>query len=214
MSLTPARSRVWLGRRTIGSALVVLLAVTLSVQPPTVSRSAPVSPTVFVKGSIPYTPDPSETAVTQSSASCSRIYKGLDLGLYLSELAAFKADHAPDAANLLAHWLAGSGQPVNYGSSSVLATKAAEFPAFQAMNAKVQGYVWHKIAQGVTNITVPSNPGYLPTNQRPVVLMDFNDVVNFPALYWAFRATQGISLTGTIRDQGGRYTGKLTPTRR
>jgi hypothetical protein len=219
MRLTGARSRVWLGGRTTGCGLIVLLAITLSVQPAVAwanagpdraEGSALATPTISVKGSVPYTPDPTETAVTPPSASCSRLYKALDLGLYVSELALFKADHAADAANLLAHWLAGSGQAVNYGGNSVLAVKAAEFPAFAAMNSKVQGYIREKLAEGITAITVPFNQGYSPTNQRPLVVMDFNNVVNFPALYWAFRATQGIRLTGNIRDQGGRYTGQLT----
>lgn len=210
MRLTMVRSSISLGARAIGCGLMALAAVTLAVQSPAASGSAIAAPTVSVKGSIPYTPDPTETAVTPFSASCSRLYKGFDLGLYVSELAFFKADHAPDAANLLAHWYAGSGQPVNYAGNSVLATKAAEFPAFQAMNSKVQAYVRQKLAEGTTSIAVPANQGYSPTSQRPLVLMNFNDEVNFPALYWAFRATQGIKLTGMIRDQGGRYTGELT----
>jgi hypothetical protein len=210
MRLTKVRSSVSLGGRAMGGAVMVLSAVTLAVQPPAASGSAVALPTLSVQGSIPYSPDPGETAETPLSASCNRLYKGFDLGLYVSEIAAFKADRAPDAANLLAHWLAGSGQPVNYGGNSALAAKAAEFPAFQAMNSQVQAYVREKLADGLTNITVPANQGYSPTNQRPLVLMNFNDVVNFPALYWAFRATQGIKVTGTIRDQGSRYTGRLT----
>jgi hypothetical protein len=210
MNLARARSRRSLGGRAIGGALMVLLAVTVALPPPSAGASAVATPTVSVTGSVPYAPDPSDTAVTPGSASCSRLHKGLDLSLYASELAFFKADHAPDAANLLAHWWGGSGQPVNYGATSVLATKAAQFPAFQAMNSKVQQLIREELAGGTTSITVPASQGYSPTNQRPLVLMNFDDVVNFPALYWAFRATQGIKVTGTIKDQGGKYTGQLT----
>jgi hypothetical protein len=210
MNLARAWSRPSLGGRAIGGALMVLLAVTVTLPPPSAGASAVATPTVSVTGGIPYAPDPSDTAVTPGSASCSRLHKGLDLSLYASELAFFKADHAPDAANLLAHWWGGSGQPVNYGATSVLATKAAQFPAFQAMNSKVQQFVREELAGGTTSITVPASQGYSPTNQRPLVLMNFDDVVNFPALYWAFRATQGIKVTGTIKDHGGKYTGQLT----
>jgi hypothetical protein len=216
MKLARVGSPVWLVGRRMGCAMTVLLAATLAVQPASASagpaRAGDGTSVWSVTGSIPYIPDPGETAVTPPAASCSRIYKALDFGLYLSELAAFKAGHAPDAANLLAHWMAGSGQPVNFGGNSALAAKAAQFPAFLAMNSKVQEYVRQKLAEGVTNtnITVPANQGYSPSNQRPLAVMDFNNVVNFPALYWAFRATQGIRLTGTITDQGGRYTGQLT----
>jgi hypothetical protein len=207
------------GRRTTGFGLMVLLAVTLVAQPAvasvragsgTAASSAIATPAISVTGSVPYTPDSAETVVTPPSASCSRLYKAVDLGLYVSELAAFKADGAPDAANLLAHWWAGSGQPVNYGSNSDLAVKADDFPAFEAMNSKVQAYIREKLAAGLTSIHVPASHGYSPTTQLPLVVMDFNNVVNFPSLYWAFRATQGIRLTGSIRDQGTRYTGKLT----
>ena len=85
--------------------------------------------------------------MTPASASCSRLHKGLDLSLYASELAFFKADHASDAANLLAHRWGGSGQPVNCGATSVLAAKAAQFPGFKAMNSKVQEYVGQKLSQ-------------------------------------------------------------------
>jgi hypothetical protein len=210
MKLARARARKSLGGRAIGGALMVLLAATVALPPPAAGASAVATPTVSVTGSVPYAPDPGDTAVTPASASCSRLHKGLDLSLYASELAFFKADHAPDAANLLAHWWAGSGQPVNYGATSVLAAKAAQFPGFKAMNSKVQEYVRAELAGGVSNITVPSSPSYSPTTQRPLVLMNFNNVVNFPALYWAFRATQGIKVTGTLTDQAGRYTGQLT----
>jgi hypothetical protein len=219
MRLIRVRPSVPLGGRMIGrgvTAIATLTALTLAVQAvpsaqlPAADGSTTAAPTVSVQGSIPYMPDAGETAVTPLSASCSRLYKGFDLALYVSELAAFKADRAPDAANLLAHWFAGSGQPVNYGANSVLATKAAAFPAFQVMNSKVQAFVGQRLGEGTTNITVPTNQGYSPTSQRPLVLLNFNDVVNFPALYWAFRATQGIKVTGTIRDTGGRYSGELT----
>jgi hypothetical protein len=218
MSLTRARSWLSLGGRTVGAGLMVLVAVALTVQPAIASQSAgagrpdapaTAAPTISVSGSVPYTPDRAETGVTPFSASCSRLYKALDLGLYVSELAVFKADRAPDAANLLAHWLAGSGQPVNYASTSLLSLKAAAFPGFKTMNSSVQAYIRKELAGGVTKITVPANQGYSPTDQRPLVVMDFNNVVNFPGLYWAFRATQGIGLTGTIKDQDGRYTGEL-----
>jgi hypothetical protein len=218
MSLARARCvSPW--ARTLARGVRLLLVVTLAVPlspasgspvPARVDGSAGAVPTISVRGDIPYAPDPGETAVTPPSASCNRFYKVLDLGLYVSELAAFKADHAPDAANLLAHWWAGSGRSVNYGGGSVLAATTAKFPQFQAMNADVAQYVREMMAEGMTNITVPANPGYTPTAQRPLVVMNFNNVVNFPSLYWAFRTTQGIKVTGTLRDQGGRYTGDLT----
>jgi hypothetical protein len=206
------------GGRAVSGGLTALLAVAVACQPAVAAASsrsaaaaaATAAPTVTVKGVIPYKPDPSETAGTPASASCSRILKGLYLGLYVSELAAFKADGAPDAANLLAHWWAGSGQAVNYGPASDLSPKAAAFPAFQAMNRKVQAYVRQQLAKGITSISVPASPGYSSTAQRPLVLMNFNNVTDFPSLYWAFRATQGIRLTGTLKDQGGKYTGQLT----
>ena len=207
-----------LGGRAVSCGLTALLVVAVAGQPAAAAAgsqsatatAAAAAPTVNVKGVIPYKPDPSETAGTPASASCSRILKGLYLGLYVSELAAFKADGAPDAGNLLAHWWAGSGQAVNYSPQSDLSPKAAAFPAFQAMNSKVQAYVRQQLAKGITNISVPTNPGYSPSTERPLVLMNFNNVADFPSLYWAFRATQGIRLTGTLRDQGGKYTGQLT----
>jgi hypothetical protein len=216
MGVTRTGRRAPLGSRAISRGLAALVAIAVAGQPagaaasPRPAAAAAAGPMVSVKGVIPYKPDPSETAETPGSAACSRVLKGLYLGLYVSELAAFKADGAPDAANLLAHWWAGSGQAVNYNPQSDLSPKAAAFPAFQAMNSKVQAYVRQQLAKGITNISVPANPGYSPTSQRPLVLMNFNNVVDFPSLYWAFRATQGIRLTGTLRDQGGKYTGQLT----
>jgi hypothetical protein len=164
-----------------------------------------------VSGKIPYEPDALTDGTTPGNTSCSRIRK-------LQALVEAKlAEHSvfpSDAANLFQHWLDGTGTQVSLGQNSGVARELVTYPGFVNMNNKIQSYAAARFDQGQTTVTVPTPVSQFspPTDSSPLTLLNFSNESRYPDLYWAFRGTQGLGVTGSVTKNNGRYTGKLTYT--
>ncbi len=164
-----------------------------------------------VSGKIPYKPDALTDGTTPGNTSCSRIRK-------LQALVEAKlAEHSvfpSDAANLFQHWLDGTGTQVSLGQNSGVARELLTYPGFLNMNNKIQSYAAGRFDQGQTTVTVPTpvSPFSPPTDSSPLTLLNFSNQSRYPGLYWAFRGTQGLGVTGSVTKDNGRYTGKITYT--
>jgi hypothetical protein len=122
-------------------------------------------------------------------------YKHLGNGI----AAGFAASDFPAAASLLRHFLAGQGSGVNYPAGSRISRLAAASSAFQVLNEQVQAAVARELKAGDLRVRLAA--AQLPT----VTFSDTNS-----DLYWSFRGTQGLTVTGSGVRAGGRYVGTLT----
>jgi hypothetical protein len=111
----------------------------------------------------------------------------------------FAAGGFPTAAALLRHFLAGAGTAVSYPAGSPIARLALASSAFQTVNRQVQADVAHQLKTGATQVKLSA--AQLPT-------VEFSDATS--DLYWSFRGTQGVTVTGHGSRKGGRYVGTLT----
>jgi hypothetical protein len=105
----------------------------------------------------------------------------------------------PAAADLLRHFLAGRGTRVNYPAGSPISRLAAASSAFLTMNRQVQATIAGRLKAGDAQVR-------LAAWQLPSVT--FSDSTS--DLYWSFRGTQGLTVTGSGRREHGRYLGTLT----
>ena len=88
---------------------------------------------------------------------------------------------------------------ISYPAGSRIARLAAASSAFKVVNGQVQSAVERQLKAGGTQVRLSA--GQLPT-------VTFSDTSS--DLYWSFRGTQGLTVTGTGSRKGGRYTGTLT----
>jgi len=105
----------------------------------------------------------------------------------------------PVSASLLRHFLAGTGTGVSFPAGSDISRLASESAAFATVNGQVQAAVTRQLAAGRTQVR-------LPAAQMPLV--PFNAAGG--DLYWGFRGTQGLSVTGSGHRSGGTFTGTLS----
>jgi hypothetical protein len=127
--------------------------------------------------------------------------------------ATFASDHAlgvrvargfgltgfPAAADLLTHFLQGKGTEVDYRAGSVISKQARAGSAFQAVDHEVQAVILGQLKAGRIHVR-------LSAAQLPEVAFESRT----SDLYWGFRGTQGLSVTGSGHRAHGRYTGTLT----
>ena len=205
-----------LGRRTATVAVpfvIVLLSATACSGSPA-SRSAPGSaapatpraprttaaPGFTVTGVRPVPANGSQDTRAQAAGTtCDTgqltAYKHLGNGI----AAGFAASGFPAAASLLRHFLAGQGSGVSYPAGSPISRLAAASSAFQVVNEQVQAAVARALTVGDLRVR-------LAASQLPTVT--FSDTSS--DLYWSFRGTQGLTVTGSGVRAGGRYAGTLT----
>jgi len=85
------------------------------------------------------------------------------------------------------------------GDSGQLAKQALASEAFRALNAEVTKAIRRQLKAGRTRVR-------LSAAQLPAVAFESTS----SDLYWGFRGTQGLSVTGSGRSTNGRYAGTLT----
>jgi hypothetical protein len=102
-------------------------------------------------------------------------------------------------ADLLRHFLQGKGTGVAYRAGSPISEKAQASSAFQAVNNEVQAEILSQLKAGRTHVR-------LSATQLPTVAFESRSSV----LYWGFRGTQGLTVTGSGHRAHGRYTGTLS----
>jgi hypothetical protein len=111
----------------------------------------------------------------------------------------FAASGFPAAAGLLRHFLAGEGTGVNYPAGSRTSRLAVASSAFQLVNGQVQTAVARRLKAGDVQVRLAATQ--LPTVTFSATTSD---------LYWSFRGTQGLTVTGSGVRESGRYVGTLT----
>ena len=105
----------------------------------------------------------------------------------------------PAAADLLTHFLQGKGTAVGFPAGSQIAKNARASSAFRAVNSEVQEAILTQLKAGRRHLR-------LSAAQLPTVAFESNT----SDLYWAFRGTQGLTVTGRGRRENRRYVGTLT----
>lgn len=140
-----------------------------------------------------------DTSAQAAGAACDGAQLTADKRLGNQIAGGFAAGSFPTAAALLRHFLAGAGTAVNYPPGSPIAQLALASSAFQTVNRQVQAAVARQLRAGGTRVKLSA--GQLPT-------VEFSDATS--DLYWSFRGTQGLTVTGRGSRESGRYVGTLT----
>jgi hypothetical protein len=91
------------------------------------------------------------------------------------------------------------GTEVDYRARSPISEKALSSSDFQAVNHEAQRAILSQLKAGKARVQLSGAP--LPT----VAFESKNS-----DLYWGFRGTQGLTLTGSGSRKNGRYTGTLS----
>jgi hypothetical protein len=140
-----------------------------------------------------------DTHARTPAARCDSATFAADKDLGARVARAFALAGFPVSADLLAHFLTGTGAGVNYRAGSPIAKKALASEAFRALNAEVQKAILGQLKAGRTRVR-------LSAAQLPAVTFESRS----SDLYWGFRGTQGLTVTGRGTRENGRYAGTLS----
>jgi hypothetical protein len=140
-----------------------------------------------------------DTNAQAAGAACDGAQLAADRTLGSQIADGFTAGNFPAAASLLRHFLSGAGTGVNYPAGSYISRLARASSAFQGMNKQVQAAIARQLKAGHARVRLPA--GQLPTVTFSQATSD---------LYWSFRGTQGLTVTGSGSRKGERYAGTLT----
>jgi len=176
-------------------------ATATTASPTTASPSPTDASTAFtVVGDNPVTPNGSQDAYAATpGAVCDGAQLKTDQSLGASIAGGFSVEGFPAASALLTHFLAGTGTEIDYWLGSSISMQAQDSAAFQTVNDLVQGEIALRLKDGDTRVR-------LTAGQMPTVLF----ASKASDLYWGFRGTQGLTVSGSGRRGNGRYTGTLT----
>ena len=105
------------------------------------------------------------------------------------------------SARLLAHFLQGTGTPVNFGADTAIARQAKASSAFRTMNRSAQADVLRQLRAGRTRVKLDR------TLLQPI---RFGVPGSARDLYLGFRGTQGLEVRGSGHLARHRFTGRLT----
>jgi hypothetical protein len=111
----------------------------------------------------------------------------------------FALANLPASADLLTHFLNGKGTEVNYRAGSPISKKALASGAFRAVNNEVAEAVLSQLKAGKSRVR-------LSAAQLPTVAFESRT----SDLYWGFRGTQGLTVTGSGHRENVRYVGTLS----
>jgi hypothetical protein len=199
-----------------GCAIVVLSAAACSGAPaaptaagPAATPGAATTPSAprttpargfTVRGDRQVLPNGSQDTQAQAAgAACDSAQFAADKSLGNEIAGGFAAGGFPAAASLLRHFLAGPGTGINYPPGSRISRLAGASSAFQAVNEQVQAAIAGQLKTG--DVQVALSAGQLPAVTFSLTSSD---------LYWSFRGTQGLTVTGSGSRKSGRYVGSLT----
>jgi hypothetical protein len=167
---------------------------------PAAGHPATTSGAFTVTGDNPVPPNGSQdTSAQAAGASCDSGTFAADQRLGDEIADGFSVGGLPASADLLRHFLAGSGTAVSYPAGSRISALARASAAFAAVNKEVRAAVTRQLRAGQTQVM-------LTAAQLPAVPFDSAG----GDLYWGFRGTQGLAVTGRGRRADGRYTGTLS----
>jgi hypothetical protein len=140
-----------------------------------------------------------DTRAATPTARCSRSTLTADKALGAKIAAGFELAGFSASADLLGHFLGGKGTAVDYRAGSPLSRQAQASSPFRALNSELQRAVLGQLKAGRTRVE-------LAAAQLPLVAFDSTT----SDLYWGFRGTQGLTVTGRGSREHGRYVGTLT----
>jgi hypothetical protein len=192
----------------IGAAFVCLVAALpgCSAASPTVGSAPAAVPSASagvaftVTGARPVPPNGSQdTHAQMPKAACDSVRFAADEVLGNKVADGFIAAGFLASADLLTHFLQGNGTEVDYQAGSPISAKAAASRAFQAVNNKVQRAILRQLKAGRTRVR-------FSRAQLPTVAFEARN----SDLYWGFRGTQGLTVTGSGSRTNGRYSGALS----
>jgi hypothetical protein len=160
-----------------------------------------VAPSAFtVTGSHPVPPNGSQDTNAQTpDASCDSATHTADHALGVRVARGFALANLQVSAALLRHFLEGSGTKVSYGAGSAISKQARASATFAAVDNQVQTAILSQLKAGQTHVRLSA--AQLPTVAFTSTTSD---------LYWGFRGTQGLTVTGSGHRLGGRFTGTLS----
>jgi hypothetical protein len=155
--------------------------------------------TFAVTGNHPVAPNGSQDTTAQAQGiGCDSAKLTSDHALGLRIARGFALTGFSVGADLLRHFLQGTGTRVAYRAGSPISRKAQASTAFQAVNSEVQAEILSQLKAGRTHVRLSAEQ--LPTVAFASTTSD---------LYWGFRGTQGLTVTGSGHRAHGRYTGTL-----
>ena len=171
--------------------IVVALPACSAASPAAGSSSAAVSSagaafSFTVAGARPVPPNGSQDTHAQTpKAACDSATFAADKILGTKVADGFAVAGFPASADLITHFLQGKGTEVDYRAGSPISEKAVSSSAFQAVNNEVQRAILSRLKAGKTRI-------HLSGAQLPTVAFESKN----SDLYWGFRGTQGLTVTG------------------
>jgi hypothetical protein len=156
--------------------------------------------TFAVTGNHPVASNGSQDTTAQAQGiGCDGAKLTSDHALGLRIARGFALTGFPAGADLLRHFLQGTGTRVAYRAGSPISRKAQASITFQAVNNEVQAEILSQLKAGRTHVRLSA--AQLPTVAFESTTSD---------LYWGFRGTQGLTVTGSGHRARGRYTGTLS----
>jgi hypothetical protein len=152
-----------------------------------------------VAGVHPVLPNGSQDTHAQTpGARCDSATFAADKNLGVKVADGFTLTGLPASADLLEHFLKGTGTEVDYRAGSRISQEALASQAFRAVNNDIQEVILSQLKAGRTRIR-------LSAAQLPTVAFESRS----SDLYWGFRGTQGLTVTGSGSREHGRFTGTL-----
>ncbi len=140
-----------------------------------------------------------DTHAQTPQASCDSAKFSADEALGAEAADGFTVANFPASADLLTHFLKGTGTEVDYRTGSLISKQAQASSAFETVNNEVQAAIVSQLKAGLTYVQLSA--AQLPTVAFESTASD---------LYWGFRGTQGLTVTGSGRSRNGRYVGTLS----
>jgi hypothetical protein len=193
-----------MGRLRVIAAIPVFLVAACSGSPSATAtgsaQAAQAAPGFTVAGNRPVPPNGSQDTHAQTpGTTCDSATFSTDktLGTRIAE--GFRLTGFSASAYLLRHFIAGTGTAVDYRTGSSVSKLAVASTAFKTVNKDVQEMILRQLKSGRTHVQ-------LAAAQLPTVAFESEA----SDLYWGFRGTQGLTVTGSGRHENGRFTGTLT----
>jgi hypothetical protein len=153
-----------------------------------------------VAGTRPVLPSGSQDTHAQTpAASCDSSTFAADKALGARVAHGFALAGFPVSADLLTHFLKGKGTEVDYRAGSPISKQARASGAFRAVDNEVTEAILRQLKAGRAHVR-------LSAAQLPTVAFESRA----SDLYWGFRGTQGLTVTGSGRRENGRYVGTLS----
>jgi hypothetical protein len=153
-----------------------------------------------VAGDHPVPPNGSQDTHAQTpGAGCESAKFSADKTLGAEVVRGFAVAGFSASAGLLAHFLKGTGTEVDYRAGSPISRQALASSAFGLVNKEVQQAIRGQLDAGKTRVQ-------LSAAQLTTVAFESDS----SDLYWGFRGTQGLTVSGGGSRENGRYVGTLS----